>query len=73
MSKKLSTIALVVLVAIIAFACGNMVTEVEAQTSKRIYIGTAVMTSYQAGNPTVSTVYVVYEEDGVVKKEKVWQ
>lgn len=73
MSKKLSTIALVVLVAIIAFACGNMVTEVEAQTSKRIYIGTAVMTSFQAGNPIVDNVYVVYEEDGVVKKEKVYQ
>ena len=69
MHKKLSTIALVVLVAVIAFACGNMVTEVEAQTSKRIYIGTVVTTAYTSGQPRTDYVYVVYEEDGIIKKQ----
>lgn len=64
MQKKLSTLALVVLVAIVAFACGTMVTDVEAQTSKRTYIGTFV-----SPNPTGNLsdrYWVAYEENGEI-------
>jgi hypothetical protein len=72
MRKKLSTIALVVLVAVIAFACGNMVTEVEAQTSKRIYIGTFVAATYSNGQPSRDNAFAVYEENGEIKTFKLW-
>lgn len=63
MQKKVSTLALVVLVAIIAFACGTMVTDVEAQSSTRKYIGTFVMPT---GNSSTTRAYVAYEENGEI-------
>lgn len=68
MQKKLSTLALVVLVAIIAFACGTMVTDVEAQASNRTYIGTYVYPSLVNGQPNRYYAYAVYEENGQIKQ-----
>lgn len=68
MKKQLSTLALLALVAIIAFACGTMVTNVEAQSS-RTYIGTCCYGPRQVGSTYYGAqVFVVYEENGVLKK-----
>jgi hypothetical protein len=69
MKNKLSTLALVVLVALVAFACGTMVTTVEAQSS-RTYIGTCCYGPRQVGSTFYGArVFVVYEENGVIVKK----
>lgn len=63
MKKNVSTIALLVITALVAFACGTMVTDVTAEpVAERKYIGSHWI---QGMNPV--RFYVIYDSAGVVK------